>query len=165
MASGASSIPLRMRAWLRDKDATSHSDMRLDQVDVPTAGEGELLVLVKAVSLNPVDYKLAAWGHPAWTFPHIGGLDVAGVVVEVGEATPGWAVGDRVFFHGDLRRNGGFAEYVVTVAHTCAKLPDAVSFIAGAAIPCAGFTAYQAIHDRLHLQSRQTVLVTGGSGG
>jgi NADPH2:quinone reductase len=77
----------------------------------------------------------------------------------------GFEVGDRVFYHGNLSRPGGFAEYVVTVAHVLARIPHDVSFVSAAAIPCAGLTAYQALHRRLHIQAGQTVLVQAGAGG
>ena len=166
----------RMKAWLLYEDKKSHNNLELKEVEIPKAGKGEILVKLHAISLNPVDYKLAAWGHPIWTYPHILGLDGAGVVEEVGEggyddvdesikASFTFKKGDRVFFHNDLRRDGVFAEYVVVVAHVAAKIPDNVTFQQAAALPCAGLTAWHAIHHRLHSKAGQTVLVTGAAGG
>jgi len=120
---------------------------------------------VEAVSLNPVDYKMAAAGHPAWSYPFILGLDVAGTIDALGPDVDGWQLGERVFHHGNLSRPGGFAQYVVTVAHVLARIPDDVSYIAAAAIPCAGLTAYQAVQRRLHVHEGNTVLVQAGAGG
>ncbi len=57
-------------------------DMKVEEIETPSPQKGELLVEVHAVGLNPVDYKTATNGMPAWSYPHILGLDVAGVVVE-----------------------------------------------------------------------------------
>tara|TARA_Y100001934_G_scaffold96837_3_gene119533 strand:+ start:1902 stop:2786 length:885 start_codon:yes stop_codon:yes gene_type:complete len=122
-------------------------------------------VKVHAVSLNPVDYKLTRRGNPNWTFPHVLGLDVAGVVDAVGSAVDKWHRYDRVFYHGDLTKDGGFAEYAITTAHTTARIPENVAFAEAAAIPCAGLTAYEAVVRRLDLQRGHTVWIQGGAGG
>jgi NADPH2:quinone reductase len=117
------------------------------------------------MGLNPVDYKLAGRGNPAWAYPHILGLDVAGTIDALGAGVDGWALGDRVYYHGDLTRSGGFAEFAITTAHTVAEIPASVSFADAAAIPCAGLTAYQGLVRRLRIQKGQTVWVQGGAGG
>jgi len=86
-------------------------------------------------------------------------------VDSVGQDVDRWQVGDRVFYHGDLTRPGGFAEYAITTAHTTARIPDDVSYVDAAAIPCAGLTAYQGIVRKLKVQPGQTVWVQGGAGG
>ena len=139
--------------------------LRVDSLPDPQPGDGEIRVRVAAVGLNPVDYKLAGRGNPAWRFPHILGLDVVGTVEAVGKGVDQWAVGDRVFYHGDLTKPGGFAECAITTAHTVARIPESVSFVDAAAIPCAGFTAYQGLVRKLHVQAGQTVWVQGGAGG
>lgn len=137
----------------------------MGDLPLPQPNPGEVRVQVKAVSLNPVDYKLAASGHPAWQYPFVLGLDVAGRIDELGEEVEDWKVGDRVFYHGNLSRPGGFAQYTTTVAHVLAHIPPAISFVQAAAVPCAGLTAYQALQRRLHIQEGQTVLVQAGAGG
>jgi NADPH:quinone reductase-like Zn-dependent oxidoreductase len=122
-------------------------------------------VRVEAVSLNPIDYKMAGSGHPAWTYPFVLGVDVAGVVDAVGPGVESRQPGNRVFYHGNLSKPGGFAEYAIAPAHVMAEIPQGVSFEDAAAIPCAGLTAYQALFRKLHLQSSQTILMQGGAGG
>lgn len=153
-----------MKAVVLDKPGRP-STLHVADVAVPKVGEGEVLIRVHAVSLNPVDYKLAAGGHPAWRYPFILGLDVAGTIEALGPGVDGWTVGERVFYHGNLSRPGGYAEYVVTVAHVLARIPQDVSYLAAAALPCAGLTAYQSLDRRLHVRAGQTVLVQGGAGG
>lgn len=138
---------------------------------VPQPGSGEIRVAVRAVGLNPVDYKLAElpWGVSSWTAgDHVLGLDVAGVVDAIGpEVVTDLKIGQRVFFHADLRRPGGLAQFVLTVAHTVAPIPDEISFEQAAALPCAGFTAYQALIRKLAIAkpNRRSLLITGGAGG
>ena len=131
----------------------------------PEPGSGQVRVAVAAVSLNPVDWKLAEGGHPAWVFPHILGLDAAGVIEKVGPDVVGWSIGDRVAWHGDLSRPGVFAEFAVAEGHVLARIPENVSFDAAAALPCAGMTAYQGLLRKVKLEPSQTVLVQGASGG
>ncbi len=153
-----------MKAVLLDKPGKP-SSLYTGAITRPEPGPGEVRVRVHAVSLNPVDYKLAVGGHPAWTYPFVLGLDVAGTIDALGDGVVDFEIGDRVFYHGNLSRPGGFAEFVVTVAHVLARIPDNVPYAAAAAVPCAGLTAYQALHRRLHIQPRQTVLVQAGAGG
>ncbi len=138
--------------------------LTVGDAQIPTPGAGEIRVRVEAMGLNPVDYKLAGRGHAAWTYPHILGLDVAGTVDAVGQDAT-WQVGDRVYYHGDLTKPGGYAEWAITTAYTTAAIPEGVDCVAAAAIPCAGLTAYQGIVRRLDVRAGQTVWVQGGAGG
>ncbi len=153
-----------MRALLLDQPGPVAS-LRVANAPDPQPGAGEVRVKVAAVGLNPVDYKLAGRGHANWTYPHIMGLDVAGEIDAIGAEVDGFSVGERVFYHGDLTKPGGFAEYAITTAHTIARIPDAVSFADAAAIPCAGLTAYQGLVRRLRVQKGHVVWVQGGAGG
>lgn len=138
---------------------------------IPCAGY--IKIKVKAVGLNPVDYKLARNGNDAWSYPHVLGLDFAGEVVKIAEDVTSLAVGDPVFGHGSLAAYGCFAEYYITTAHTVSKMPAGLTFIDAAALPCAGFTAYQALFRKLKVESGKsktsgsgkTILVNGAAGG
>ena len=123
-----------MKALLLDAPGPPET-LRLGEAQAPHAGSGEIVVRVKACGLNPVDYRVAQSGNPAWTWPHILGLDVAGVVEEVGQDVSGFVPGDKVAYHGDLRRNGGYAEFAVTAADTVAPMPQGLSFERAAALP------------------------------
>ncbi|MBN8635598.1 MAG: zinc-binding dehydrogenase [Anaerolineae bacterium] len=153
-----------MRALLLDRPGALET-LRVGDVTLPEPGPGELRVRVHAVGLNPVDYKLARGRHPAWQYPFILGLDVAGVVDALGAGVVEWAVGDRVAYHGDLSRPGGLAEFAIVPAHVTARIPDSVSFVDAAALPCAGMTAYQALFRKTTIRPGQTVLVHAGAGG
>jgi NADPH:quinone reductase-like Zn-dependent oxidoreductase len=152
-----------MKALVLDRPG-SFDRLHIADIPAPEPGPGDVRVRVMACGLNPVDYKLMG-GHPAWTYPFVLGLDAAGVIDRIGDGVTGWQIGDRVFYHGNLARPGGYAEYAITAAYGIARIPDGVSFTDAAALPCAGMTAYQAIFRKLHVRPGQTVLIHGGAGG
>ena len=153
-----------MKALLLDKPGPV-SDLYVGDLPIPEPKANEIRVKVHAVSLNPVDYKLAGRGNENWSWPHVLGLDAAGVVDAIGSDVDKFSLGERVFYHGDLAKSGGFAEYAITTAHTTARIPDSVSFAQAAAIPCAGLTAYESVVRRLDVQPEHTVWMQGGAGG
>lgn len=135
--------------------------------EIPEPGENEIRVTVMAAGLNPVDYKLAeGWGDVDWEKPPVLGLDVAGIVEKTGAQVSEFKVGEPVYYHGNLSKSdGGFAEYACTAAHTVSHLPQGIGFVQAAALPCAGFTAYQATMEKLKLSEEKTILVHAGAGG
>lgn len=153
-----------MKALVLEKPGIPDS-LYITEIPLPQPAAGEIRVQVHAVGLNPVDYKLAAGGFSTWSYPFILGLDVAGVVDAVGTDVTEWQVGEQVYYHGNLSKPGAYAEYTNANALAVAPLPEGISFTKAAAIPCAGFTAYHALHRRLHIQSKQTILIHGGAGG
>ncbi len=153
-----------MRALLLDHPGELEK-LRIGEASIPEPGPGEMRVRVHAVGLNPVDYKLARGGHPAWQYPFILGLDVAGTVDALGQGAEPWLIGDRIVYHGDLSRPGGLAEFAVVPAHITARVPDSVSFVDAAAVPCAGMTAVQALYSKTTVRAGSTVLVQAGAGG
>lgn len=151
-----------MKAWVHVK--TGDLDvLQLRDMPKPHPGRGELLVRNRAIGLNPVDWKFILWGHDAWSWPHIPGVDGAGEVEEVGDAVSHIGIGARIAYHNDLTRPGSFAEYTVIPARAAIPLPASLPFAAAAAIPCPGLTAQQAI-DKVPLWPGAHVLVTGASG-
>ncbi|SDP20753.1 NADPH:quinone reductase [Paenibacillus sp. yr247] len=139
--------------------------LALMELPVPEPGPGEIRVRVQAASLNPVDYKVLANGLPAWTYPFVPGVDVAGIVDAVGPGVTTWISGDRVVYHGDAKKHGGYAEYAVTTAHTVSAIPEPISFVNAAAFPCAGLTAYQTLVRKMNIRQGQTVFIHAGAGG
>lgn len=153
-----------MKALILENPGQPES-LKLAEHPTPPPQPNEVLVKVAAVGLNPVDYKTAQMGWPTWQWPHILGLDVAGVVESVGKTVTKWKPGDRVFYHGDLSKPGGFAEYTKAPEHIMTQIPNDVSFEDSAAIPCAGYTAWQILSRRIPVKADLTVLVHGGAGG
>jgi NADPH:quinone reductase-like Zn-dependent oxidoreductase len=121
--------------------------------------EGEVLIRVRAASVNPVDWKQRR-GLSQTEVPAVLGKDVSGTV-EVSRAE-GFAEGDEVF---GMAASGGYAEYTTASAAAIAKKPDGISHEQAAALPVAGMTAWQALFDRGALDSGQTSLIAGSAGG
>ncbi len=153
-----------MKALVLDQPGSPET-LYTTEIDQPEPGPHEVRVRVHAVGLNPVDYKLAATGFPGWDYPFILGLDVAGVIDRIGNEVEDWQVGDPVYYHGDLTKPGGYGQYAIAPTHVLSWLPAGLSFTAAAALPCAGFTAYQALHRKLNIQPDKTILIHGGAGG
>jgi NADPH:quinone reductase-like Zn-dependent oxidoreductase len=132
-------------------------------------GPGQVLVRVRATSVNPIDWKIRRGGLrfvlPA-TFPLIPGFDVAGEVVAVGPEVTGFQPGDPVFGGVDVDRHGGAsAELVLAREAALAPLPASLSFEGAAALPTAGLTALQALRDKGELAAGERVVINGASGG
>ena len=154
-----------MKAIVCSMPAADMSTLTLRDVATPVPEAGEVLVSIKAASLNPVDWKLATGVAPWWREPHIAGLDGAGIVTALGDGVSEFSIGDRVVWHGDLNRQGVFAEFATVPSHVISKIPENVSFEAAAALPCAGYTAFQGLVRKAHLQSGDVVVVQGANGG
>jgi NADPH:quinone reductase-like Zn-dependent oxidoreductase len=131
-----------MKAIVLEKNEGTRRLVYTEDREKPKPAEDEILVKVRAVGLNPVDYKLAnSYGDFKREKAPVLGLDVVGIVEEKGGSALGFNPGDRVYGHGDMNRvNGGFAEYACLPAYALAVVPESVGD-EEAALPCAGFTA------------------------
>lgn len=139
--------------------------LTLRDVEQPTPGPGEVLVRVRATSVNPVDTKIRAnGGSYGLAPPVIPGYDVSGEIEAVGEGVDDLEVGDEVFYTPELNARGAYAEYHVARAEHVAFKPESLSHEEAAAIPLAACTAWQALIDRAGLQATETVLIHGGGG-
>src|SRR4051794_24655575 len=160
-----------MRAVVQDRYGPAPEDiLRLAEVDRPTFGDDEVLVRVRAASVDrgtwhimsglPYPIRLAGFGlrRPKYANP---GRSLAGSVEAVGDGVTGFAAGDEVFGIG----GGTFAEYAAAPAGKLAAKPVNVSFEQAAAVPVSGLTALQAVRDHGHVGAGQQVLIIGASGG
>jgi NADPH:quinone reductase-like Zn-dependent oxidoreductase len=132
----------------------------------PAVGGRDVLIDVRAASLNPVDFKLRerkVWPVLRPSFPLILGFDVAGVVAQVGSSVTRFSAGDEVYAR--LDRMGGLAEQVAAAEHVVALKPLRATFEEAAAVPLAGLTALQALREAASLQPGQRVLIHAGAGG
>ncbi|WP_417241269.1 alcohol dehydrogenase catalytic domain-containing protein [Celeribacter halophilus] len=137
--------------------------LRLDEVASPICGPSDVVVENRAIGLNPVDWKFIEWGHEAWSWPHVPGVDGAGVIIEVGAEVRHLSVGMPVAYHNDLLRPGSFAERTAIPARAAIPLPVGLPFEVAAAIPCPGLTAAQALA-KLPSRPGARILLTGASG-
>lgn len=151
----------QMRALVLEQPA---SDFKLTTRDmpVPIRNEGQLLVKVEYVGLNPVDSKLAKSGFPSWQYPHIPGLDAVGTVVESNTCCSP-SIGDRVMWHADLSQQGGLAEYALVPCYAASIVPNDIPAQVAATLPCPAMTAALAIC-RLGVTEGDSLLVEAGAG-
>jgi NADPH:quinone reductase-like Zn-dependent oxidoreductase len=159
-----------MKAAVHERYGPPRQVVQLRDVDIPGPAADEVLVRIRAASVNIADWY-AVTGRPWIARGSMGlrapketrvGVDYAGVVEAVGADVSEFAVGDGVFGG----RTGAFAEYVVAKAERAiVKKPEGVSFEDAAAVPVAATTALQAIRDQCGLAAGQHVLVHGASGG
>src|SRR5215204_5915329 len=133
--------------------------LRYEETERPEPGDGEVLIRVRAASVNPVDWKYRR-GLAEKQLPAVLGRDVSGTV-EVSRAE-GFSEGDEVF---GMAASGGYAEYATASASAIAKKPVGVSHEQAAALPVTGMTAWQALFDRGALERGQTALIAGAAGG
>lgn len=143
--------------------------LRLEEIAKPTPGDKDVLIRVRAASLNPLDWHfmrgtpyfiriVAGLRRPKFTCL---GVDVAGQVEAVGRNVTEFKPGDEVF--GGCR--GAFAEYACTSEAALVLKPDNVTFEQAACVPVAAFTALQALRDKGQIQPGQKILINGASGG
>jgi NADPH2:quinone reductase len=139
-------------------------------VPKPAPSERELLVEVKAISVNPVDYKVRARPDPNAALPRILGWDAAGVVREVGPGVRLFKPGDEVYYAGSIHKPGANSELHVVDERIVGRKPRKLGFAAAAALPLTTLTAWEGLFDRLGISSSggdsgKTVLLIGAAGG
>lgn len=148
-------------------DQTYLEDIYLPE---PVPGERDLLVEVKAVGVNPVDYKVRKRSAPASGEWGVLGWDVAGTVIGTGKGVTKFAVGDEVFYAGDVTRPGANAERHLVDERLVGRKPRALSFSEAAAMPLTAITAWEALFERLDVRRpvpgvKPSILIIGGGGG
>src|SRR3954468_4214216 len=143
------------------------ASLRFAEVPTPEPGPNDVLVEMKAASVNPVDTKIArGYGGPSQRpLPHVLGRDGAGTVAKVGSGVTNFKVGDEVYGVGDAARWGTFAEYAVMPAATTARKPAGLSDVDAGSMPIAGLSAWAGIVSTGKLARGQRVLVHAGAGG
>ena len=142
------------------------------ELSIPKAWAHDLLVKVEAVSVNPVDTKVRAPkpNDPIEAEPKVLGYDAVGVVVEAGDASSGFKIGDRVFYAGDITRQGSNSQYHLVNSRIVGHAPSTLSNSEAAAMPLTSLTAWEALFERLGISleaddSDRTILIIGGGGG
>ncbi len=141
--------------------------LKVQDVDRPKPKDDEVLIQVRAASVNPVDYKMRAGQYPPVkqeNLPKTLGRDISGVIVARGAAVATFLDGDEVMAMLD-RGQGGYAEYVTLNADLCVRKPQGLDYTEAAAVPLAAMTAWQGLFDHGGLTAGQRVLIHGGAGG
>jgi NADPH2:quinone reductase len=138
------------------------------EVEKPAPTGRDLLVAVKAVSVNPVDTKVRKRADPKGGAPKILGYDAAGVVVAAGPDAKLFKAGDDVFYAGSILRQGTNAEFHLVDERIVGGKPRTLDFTAAAALPLTSITAWEMLFDRLAVPRDNTghsLLIVGGAGG
>ena len=133
--------------------------LRLEEVEQPELGDGEVLVHVQAASVNPSDWKYRRGLLPK-SLPAVLGSDVSGTVEA--SRSDAFAEGEEVL---GIARSGSYAELAVAAERMLVGKPAGLTHAQAAAIPVTGLTSWQALHDRGGLQAGQTALIAGAAGG
>jgi NADPH:quinone reductase-like Zn-dependent oxidoreductase len=134
----------------------------VESVPIPEPGRGQVRIKVRAVSVNPVDWKVADRAAPG--SKQIAGKDVAGVIDAVGEGAAPWKVGDAVI--GVVAQgSGSYAEYALASTAAIAAKPKRMTFEEASGVPVVGETAWRAIVTVGNVRKGQRVLIHGAAGG
>jgi NADPH:quinone reductase-like Zn-dependent oxidoreductase len=162
--------------------------VRIEDVQVPDPGPGQVRIEVQAAALNHLDLW-ARRGLPGVPLPHIGGSDIAGTVESIGDGVADWHTGDRVVIDPTLacgrcewclrgeqslcvefrilgeHVDGGFAGLVLAPAANLMRVPDGFDAVRAAAAPLTFLTAWRGLISKARLGRNESVLITGASGG
>lgn len=152
-------------------NSASLIDIELPQ---PTASGYDLLVRIKAIAVNPVDYKIRQNVVLQGDNYKVLGWDAVGEVVAIGESVSNFNPGDMVFYAGDLNRQGSNAEYQLVDERIVGTKPKSLSDSEAAALPLTAITAWELLFERLAIkqqepgskeQSKDIILIVGAAGG
>ncbi|KPA75972.1 zinc binding dehydrogenase-like protein [Leptomonas pyrrhocoris] len=193
--SNAHPVALQCKGWAVEEPAQEWSKdvMSLTDVTMPAPGPTQVRIKVHAAGINPVDWKRTMFpasgagpgvaGHglngykgmhhkpPHYPYPYIVGVDGAGEIESVGAKVTGLKVGDRVMFHSSLLDPfaGSLCEYAVLEGAVVSPIPSdgpkPISYVEAAAIPCATWTVYIALFDKLRIERGRSIFIDGASGG
>lgn len=153
--------------YLPADDPNAFLDVELSR---PAAAGCDLLVSVKAVSINPVDTKVRSPKDKVEDTPRVLGWDASGIVEAVGPDVTLFRPGDEVYYAGDITRSGSNAEFQLVDERIVGFKPKSLSFAEAAALPLTTITAYESFFDRLGIDrdgadKGQSVLIIGAGGG
>jgi NADPH:quinone reductase-like Zn-dependent oxidoreductase len=138
--------------------------LRLEEVPAPEPGANEILVHVRAASVNPADWKIREGLLGESPLPSIMGIDFSGTVEAVGSGVTEFHVGEEVL--GEVAdESGSYAQYAIAPVSQVAHKPDALDHRQAAALPVASLTAWQALFDTAHLEAGQKILIHAAAGG
>ena len=155
-----------MKAAILEKYASDGRELVIKDVPVPEVGDNEVLVNIKAASVNPLDNMIVRGEVKLivpYKFPLVMGNEFAGVVEKTGGKVTEFKKGDRVYARMPLDKIGAFAEYASVRADALAKIPDYLSFEEAASVPLTALTAWQA-YELMNVQKGGKLFISGGTG-
>jgi len=159
---------MRAVAFEHSRPISAEDSLVNIEMHAPQPRHHDLLVEVKAVSVNPVDVKIRRYDDPLGV-PRILGFDAAGIVRGVGTEVTQFGVGDEVYYCGVPDRPGSNAEYQLVDERIVGHKPRSLSFAQSAALPLSGLTAWEMLFERFKIPRDQNaggnLLIIGGAGG
>ena len=161
-----------MKAVAYQKNLPIDDPAALQDIELPdpVATGRDLLVEVKGISVNPVDYKIRKGRQPAAGQWGVLGWDAAGIVRAVGPDVTLFKPGDRVWYAGDISRQGSNAELQLVDERIVGRMPARLGFAEAAALPLTAITAWELLFDRLGVApgkrpTKDSLLIVGAAGG
>ncbi len=159
-----------MKAIGYQKSLPIENELSLQDIELetPTAHGHDILVEVKAVSVNPVDFKIRQAMPAAEGEYKVIGWDATGVVKSVGENVSLFKPGDKVWYAGDITRSGSNAQFQLVDERIVGHMPSSLSYGEAAALPLTSITAWELLFDRLNVAKNddsKSILVIGAAGG
>ncbi|EJN03149.1 zinc-binding alcohol dehydrogenase family protein [Phyllobacterium sp. YR531] len=161
---------MRAVAYFEPQAVTAENSLVDVDLPKPEATGRDILVEVKAVSVNPVDTKIRKGVKPDEGSAKVLGWDAAGIVAAVGPDVTFFKSGDEVFYAGAVDRSGTNAEFHLVDERIVGKKPASLDFASAAALPLTSITAWETLFDRLDVKSpvaggANAILIVGGAGG
>lgn len=152
-------------SYVVDSNIDFKNALRDIEKDKPTLKERDVLVKVRAISVNPVDTKVRKSTNQVNN--HILGWDAVGEIVEIGSKVTSFKVGDSVWYAGDLTRDGSNAEFQAVDERIISFKPITISNAEAAALPLTAITAWEMLFDRFKISETESgsILIIGGAGG
>nr|WP_315032461.1 zinc-dependent alcohol dehydrogenase family protein [uncultured Chryseobacterium sp.] len=141
--------------------------LQLTEAPTPSITDpSQVLVKVKATSVNPLDYQIRRGDYASlFDLPIITGHDIAGEIIAVGEAVKNWKPGDKVYYSPRFGSSGSYAEYHITHESSLSRMPENITYEEAASIPLIGGTVWEMLVVRAQLKKGETILILGGAGG
>lgn len=143
-------------------------EFKMAELEKPEVAGNEVLVEVHAVAVNRMDVKVRAGDFKKvipLSFPIVFGWDISGAVTDVGELVEDFEAGDEVVGKAELKKRGGFSEYIVMEDKLLVNKPGNVTFEDAAAVPLKSLTAWQMLKDKAEIEAGEKVFIHAGSGG
>lgn len=153
---------IETKAW-HWNGSESPMDLALKSHRIDPLADHQVLIENKVIGLNPVDWKLISGFAKEWKQGQIPGVDGMGIVVAVGKNMRHIRIGSRYMYHTDLRFHGSYSHHTVVDGRALIAVPDRLSSICAAAVPCPVLTAWQAFQKTSYLAG-ENVLVSGAGG-
>jgi NADPH2:quinone reductase len=158
---------IALTRYLPVSDPQAFIDIKIER---PQPKGHDILVAVKAVSINPVDVKVRSPKDKVEQTPRVIGWDSAGIVEAVGPLVTLFKPGDAVWYAGDITRSGSNQEFHLVDERIVGSKPKSLTYAQAAAMPLTSITAWEAMFDRLRIDPNskdkgQTILIIGGAGG